>query len=195
MGLVLAGVSSLRVWGVSGAVVVMVGHGLCSSGLFCLANVVYERLGSRSLYIRKGLLNLMPRMGLWWFLLRIGNMAAPPTLNLLGEVQLIVSVVRWSGLRVVSIGLLSFFRVSYRLYMYSLRQHGKYFGSVFSCCSGSVREYLVMMLHWLPLNILILKGGVLVYCSGGLELRCWLVVPKRWFSTLGSAVNFEDKFD
>lgn len=64
MGLVLAGIGSLRVWGVSGAVVVMVGHGLCSSGLFCLANVAYERLGRRSLYIRKGLLNLMPRMGL-----------------------------------------------------------------------------------------------------------------------------------
>jgi len=73
---------------------VIVGHGLCSSGLFCLANVAYERLGSRRLYIRKGLLNFMPRMGLWWFLLSIGNMAAPPTLNLLGEIQLITSVVR-----------------------------------------------------------------------------------------------------
>ena len=42
----------------------MVGHGLCSSGLFCLANVVYERLGRRRLYIRKGLLNFIPRIGL-----------------------------------------------------------------------------------------------------------------------------------
>ncbi|KAG7153439.1 NADH-ubiquinone oxidoreductase chain 5-like 6, partial [Homarus americanus] len=31
------------------AVVIMVGHGLCSSGFFCLANIVYERLGSRRL--------------------------------------------------------------------------------------------------------------------------------------------------
>lgn len=65
MGLVLAGISTLRVWGLRGAVVVMVGHGLCSSGLFCLANVVYERLGRRRLYISKGLLNFMPRMGIW----------------------------------------------------------------------------------------------------------------------------------
>ena len=94
MGLVLAGIGSLSAWGFRGAVVVMVGHGLCSSGLFCLANIVYERLGSRSLYIRKGLLNFMPRIGLWWFLLRIGNIAAPPRLNLLGEIQLITAVVR-----------------------------------------------------------------------------------------------------
>nr|YP_009563992.1 NADH dehydrogenase subunit 4 [Alpheus inopinatus]QAX91342.1 NADH dehydrogenase subunit 4 [Alpheus inopinatus] len=163
MGLVLAGISTLSVWGFSGAVVVMVGHGLCSSGLFCLANVVYERLGSRSLYISKGLLNFMPSMGLWWFLLSIGNMAAPPSLNLLGEIQLITAIVSWSGLAIISIGLISFFSVSYSLYMYSLSQHGKYFSSVFSCCSGKVREYLVMMLHWLPLNILILKGAYMVY--------------------------------
>nr|YP_009498543.1 NADH dehydrogenase subunit 4 [Alpheus hoplocheles]AWK60858.1 NADH dehydrogenase subunit 4 [Alpheus hoplocheles] len=163
MGLVLAGVSTLSVWGISGAVVVMVGHGLCSSGLFCLANVVYERVGSRSLYISKGLLNFMPSMALWWFLLSIGNMAAPPSLNLLGEIELITSVVSWSSLSIISIALLSFFSVSYSLYMYSLSQHGKYFSSVFSCCSGKVREYLVMMLHWLPLNILILKSSYLVY--------------------------------
>ena len=69
------------------------GHGLCSSGLFCLANMVYERIRSRSLLISKGLLNFMPRIGLWWFLLRAGNIAAPPTLNLLGEVSLIIRVV------------------------------------------------------------------------------------------------------
>nr|QFG40107.1 NADH dehydrogenase subunit 4 [Alpheus bellulus] len=163
MGLVLAGVSTLGVWGASGAVVVMVGHGLCSSGLFCLANVAYERLGSRSLYISKGLLNFMPSMALWWFLLSIGNMAAPPSLNLLGEIELITSVVSWSGLSIISIALLSFFSVSYSLYMYSLSQHGKYYSSVFSCCSGKVREYLVMALHWLPLNVLILKSPYLVY--------------------------------
>ncbi|MCE2155669.1 hypothetical protein GPU83_09795 [Streptococcus thermophilus] len=43
---------------------VMVGHGLCSSGLFCLANMVYERLGRRRLLIRKGLLNFMPTIAL-----------------------------------------------------------------------------------------------------------------------------------
>jgi len=74
-------------------------------------------------------------------------MAAPPTLNLLGEISLIISVVSWSSVSVVIIGLLSFFRAAYTLYIFSLRQHGKYFNSLFSCCSGKVREYLVLMLH------------------------------------------------
>nr|WQG15274.1 NADH dehydrogenase subunit 4 [Alvinocaris longirostris] len=165
MGLVLCGLMLFSWWGLGGAVSVMVGHGLCSSGLFCLANMAYERVGSRSLLVSKGLLNFMPSMALWWFLLSAGNMAAPPTLNLLGEISLIISVVSWSKVSVLGVGLLSFFSAAYTLYMYSLSQHGKYFSSLFSCCSGKVREYLVLMLHWLPLNLLILKGGTMVYLS------------------------------
>ncbi|YP_001382115.1 NADH dehydrogenase subunit 4 (mitochondrion) [Penaeus chinensis] len=162
MGLVLSGLVVFGWWGLNGAVVVMIGHGLCSSGLFCLANMVYERVGSRSLLISKGLINFMPSMALWWFLLSAGNMAAPPTLNLLGEISLIISVVSWSKVTMLSIALLSFFSAAYTLYMFSLSQHGKYYSSLFSCCSGKVREYLILMLHWLPLNVLILKSSTIM---------------------------------
>lgn len=162
IGLVLCGLVVFGWWGLNGAVIVIIGHGLCSSGLFCLANIVYERIRRRRLLIRKGLLNFIPRIGLWWFLLRAGNIAAPPTLNLLGEVRLILRVVGWSKIRIIGIALLSFFRAAYTLYMYSLSQHGKFFTSLFSCCSGKVREYLILILHWLPLNVVILNGCVVV---------------------------------
>nr|YP_009707723.1 NADH dehydrogenase subunit 4 [Palaemon sinensis]QES95230.1 NADH dehydrogenase subunit 4 [Palaemon sinensis]QQY98747.1 NADH dehydrogenase subunit 4 [Palaemon sinensis] len=160
MGLVLCGLTVYSWWGLWGAVVVMVGHGLCSSGLFCLANMSYERLGSRSLFISKGLLNFMPTLALWWFCLSAGNMAAPPTLNLLGEVGLIVSIISWSSVGAFGVALLSFLSAAYTLYLFSLSQHGKYFSSLFSCCSGEVREYLVLMLHWLPLNVLVVVGYI-----------------------------------
>nr|ASA39563.1 NADH dehydrogenase subunit 4 [Typhlatya galapagensis] len=163
MGLVMCGLMLFSWWGLTGAVVVMIGHGLCSSGLFCIANMVYERVGSRSLSVSKGLMNLMPSMALWWFLLSAGNMASPPTLNLLGEISLIISVVSWSKTSCVGIGLLSFFSACYTLYLFSMGQHGKFFSSVYSCCSGQVREYLVLFLHWVPLNVLILKPGFLMY--------------------------------
>jgi len=125
--------------------------------------MVYERIGSRSLLIRKGLMNFIPRIALWWFLLRAGNIAAPPTLNLLGEISLIISVVSWRKVSMLSISLLSFFRAAYTLYIFSLRQHGKYYRALFSCCSGKVREYLILILHWLPLNVLILKGRTVIF--------------------------------
>nr|WOR81065.1 NADH dehydrogenase subunit 4 [Anaspides richardsoni] len=163
MGLVLSGLMVLGSWGLNGAIFVMIGHGLCSSGLFCIANMVYERLGSRSMLVNKGLLSFMPSMSLWWFLLSVGNMAAPPSLNLLGEVSLIMSVVSWSKVSLIMVGLLSFFSAAYSLYMFSLSQHGNYYNCVYSCCSGKVREYLVLMLHWLPLNMIILNSSVMVY--------------------------------
>nr|YP_010894867.1 NADH dehydrogenase subunit 4 [Amiota spinifemorata]WJW73380.1 NADH dehydrogenase subunit 4 [Amiota spinifemorata] len=158
MGIVLAGMLTMSYWGLCGSYVLMIGHGLCSSGLFCLANISYERLGSRSLLINKGLLNFMPTMALWWFLLSSGNMAAPPTFNLLGEISLLNSIVSWSWFSMISLSLLSFFSAAYSLYLYSFSQHGNIFSGVYSFSGGKIREYLLLMLHWLPLNYLILKS-------------------------------------
>uniref|UniRef100_Q56GS9 NADH-ubiquinone oxidoreductase chain 4 n=2 Tax=montium subgroup TaxID=32352 RepID=Q56GS9_9MUSC len=158
MGIVLAGLLTMTYGGLCGSYTLMIAHGLCSSGLFCLANVSYERLGSRSLLINKGLLNFMPAMTLWWFLLSSANMAAPPTLNLLGEISLLNSIVSWSWISMIMLSLLSFFSAAYTLYLYSFSQHGKLFSGVYSFSGGKIREYLLMLLHWLPLNLLILKS-------------------------------------
>nr|YP_010191940.1 NADH dehydrogenase subunit 4 [Tanypus punctipennis]QZM06609.1 NADH dehydrogenase subunit 4 [Tanypus punctipennis] len=158
MGIVLGGLMTMTYWGMSGAFTLMIAHGLCSSGLFCLANISYERLGSRSLLINKGLLNFMPSMALWWFLLCSSNMAAPPTLNLLGEISLLNSIVSWSWVSMLCLSLLSFFSAAYTLYLYSYSQHGKVFSGLYSFSLGFNREYLVLFLHWFPLNLLILKS-------------------------------------
>nr|UOU85144.1 NADH dehydrogenase subunit 4 [Scaptomyza pallida] len=160
MGIVLAGLLTMTYWGLCGSYSLMIAHGLCSSGLFCLANVSYERLGSRSLLINKGLLNFMPAMALWWFLLSSANMAAPPTLNLLGEISLLNSIVSWSWVSMIMLSLLSFFSAAYTLYLYSFSQHGKIFSGIYSFSGGKIREYLLMLLHWLPLNLLIMKSDM-----------------------------------
>nr|UZC55644.1 NADH dehydrogenase subunit 4 [Faxonius rusticus] len=162
MSLVLSGLVVFSWWGMNGAVIIMVGHGLCSSGLFCLSNIIYERLGSRSLLVNKGLLNLMPSLGLWWFLLSISNMAAPPTLNLLGEINLIISVMSWSKVSMIGLIGLSFFSAAYTLYLYSISQHGSFFSSLYACCSGKLSEYYVLSLHWIPLNFMILKSSLVL---------------------------------
>nr|QVL29364.1 NADH dehydrogenase subunit 4 [Ceratitis quinaria] len=163
MGIVLGGLMTLSYWGLSGSYTLMIGHGLCSSGLFCLANITYERLGSRSLLINKGLLNFMPSMTLWWFLLSVCNMAAPPSLNLLGEISLLNSIVSWSWLTMISLSLLSFFSAAYTLYLYAYSQHGKVFSGSYSFSGGNIREYFLLFLHWFPLNLLILKSEICLF--------------------------------
>nr|YP_010700961.1 NADH dehydrogenase subunit 4 [Anopheles crawfordi]YP_010700974.1 NADH dehydrogenase subunit 4 [Anopheles junlianensis]YP_010701013.1 NADH dehydrogenase subunit 4 [Anopheles lesteri]YP_010701039.1 NADH dehydrogenase subunit 4 [Anopheles peditaeniatus]YP_010701052.1 NADH dehydrogenase subunit 4 [Anopheles yatsushiroensis]YP_010734748.1 NADH dehydrogenase subunit 4 [Anopheles pullus]WCI21176.1 NADH dehydrogenase subunit 4 [Anopheles crawfordi]WCI21189.1 NADH dehydrogenase subunit 4 [Anophele len=159
MGIVLSGLLTMTYWGLTGSYALMIAHGLCSSGLFCLANISYERMGSRSLLINKGLLNFMPTLSLWWFLLCSGNMAAPPTLNLLGEISLLNSIVSWSWVTMIMLAFLSFFSAAYSLYLFAYSQHGKVYSGVYFFSVGTIREFLLLMLHWLPLNLLILKSS------------------------------------
>nr|AGZ13028.1 NADH dehydrogenase subunit 4 [Spodoptera litura]AHA84872.1 NADH dehydrogenase subunit 4 [Spodoptera litura]UDP55396.1 NADH dehydrogenase subunit 4 [Spodoptera litura]UNP54418.1 NADH dehydrogenase subunit 4 [Spodoptera litura] len=157
MSIVISGIMIMNYWGFIGSYILMIGHGLCSSGMFCLANISYERLHSRSLYINKGMMNFMPSMSLWWFLLMSSNMAAPPSLNLMGEISLINSLMSWSWISMFMLMLISFFSAGYSLYLYSFVQHGNYYSGIYSYYTGVSREYLMLMLHWLPLNILVLK--------------------------------------
>nr|UKE80172.1 NADH dehydrogenase subunit 4 [Pyrota palpalis] len=161
MGMAVSGILTMNYWGMSGALMMMIAHGLCSSGLFCLANLNYERLGSRSLYLNKGMINLMPSLSLWWFLFVSSNMAAPPSLNLMSEIMLINSILVYDNLNMGLLTLLSFFAAVYSLYLYSFSQHGKLYSGLYSFYNGFFREYLLLLLHWLPLNILILKGELM----------------------------------
>nr|AWN56240.1 NADH dehydrogenase subunit 4 [Eriopis connexa] len=158
MGLLLSGLLTLNLWGMQGCLVIMLAHGLCSSGLFVLVNLNYERFMSRSIYINKGMLNIVPFMSLWWFLMVISNMAAPPSINLLGEILLINSLIGYSFLCMYLMILLSFFSAVYCLFLYSFSQHGKYFNGIYSIKMFNNRELLLIVLHWLPLNLILLKS-------------------------------------
>lgn len=166
IGLVLGGLMTLNSWGLYGAFIIIISHGLCSSGLFCLANITYERFGRRSLFLNKGLINLIPRFSLWWFLLCSSNIAAPPSFNLLGEIMLINRLVSWGLFSIFILMLTSFFGAAYSLYLYSYRQHGKIYLGSYSFSLGFIREYLLLFLHWVPLNLLFLEGDIfLIYLS------------------------------
>nr|QDP18074.1 NADH dehydrogenase subunit 4 [Ochrophlegma sp. TAMUIC IGC OR279] len=159
MSMVIGGLMSMNWWGCFGSLSLMIGHGLCSSGLFCLSNFIYERLGSRSLLVNKGLINMMPSMSLWWFLLSSSNIAAPPSLNLIGELGLINSIISWSFYSFFMLMFLSFFSAVYTLYMYSYSQHGKFYSGFYSYSLGYFREFHLLILHWLPLNMMFLKSS------------------------------------
>lgn len=59
--------------------------------------------------------------------------------------------------------LLSFFRAAYTLYLYSYSQHGSIYSGLYSCSLGYAREFLLVFLHWFPLNLIILKVDVAVF--------------------------------
>nr|UFK32177.1 NADH dehydrogenase subunit 4 [Limassolla emmrichi] len=162
MSMCIIGIFSMTNWGILGAYLMMISHGLCSSGLFCLANFIYERYSSRSFYLNKGLINLMPSMSLIWFLFCAFNMSCPPSLNFLSEVYIINSMMSYWSYSFVYFIFISFFSACFSYYLYSFIQHGVPH-ILYSYNSGNVREFLLMMIHLIPLFLVIFMLNFLYY--------------------------------
>nr|WIL07533.1 NADH dehydrogenase subunit 4 [Aptinothrips stylifer] len=162
MSLVIMGLLIYSEWSVWGAYMMMLSHGLCSSGMFFMTNIMYERSTSRCIYLNKGLMSIIPSMTFWWFLFCCANMAAPPSLNLLSEIFLINSLISWSYIFMYLLMVMSFFSGVYNLFLFSYISHGKLNLSLSPFFLCSCREYLVSFLHWVPLNILTLKLELLI---------------------------------
>nr|YP_009427776.1 NADH dehydrogenase subunit 4 [Godlewskia godlewskia]ASU96527.1 NADH dehydrogenase subunit 4 [Godlewskia godlewskia] len=158
MSLMLAGAFSNSSWGWYGGLVLMISHGICSSALFALANYTYEKMHTRSLLVTKGMLLITPIISMWWFLFCAINMAAPPSINLLGEIMIFPSIMFKSMYFLMPLAMMSFLAALYSMYLYTTTQHGanpkytKPFMSLKACPS------LLMLLHWVPANILIMKS-------------------------------------
>nr|AZL93073.1 NADH dehydrogenase subunit 4 [Alloxysta sp. ZJUH_2016001] len=156
MGLLLSSLMTMSSWGYKGGLLMMISHGLCSSGLFCLINIYYVRLSSRSILLNKGMMNLFPSLGLYWFILSIFNSAAPPSLNLFSEIMMINSLMMWSMQLLLLLMILSFMSFVYMMFFYSLIQHGKLFKNINNNLFINMREYLLISLHGAPLLFLIM---------------------------------------
>nr|ASN74449.1 NADH dehydrogenase subunit 4 [Armadillidium vulgare] len=157
MSMVMSGLLTFSYWGINGAQFIMIGHGFCSSGLFCIANMSYERMNTRSLFIMKGLQTSMPVMSMVWFMLCTSNMAAPPSLNLLGEMNSITAMFSWTHYTILLLASLVFLAAAYSLFLFSQTQHGKLPSKMLTLTPAYLREWLTLLLHWVPLNLLIMN--------------------------------------
>lgn len=92
MGLVAAAILVQTSWALTGAIILIIAHGLTSSLLFCLANTNYERTHSRTILLARGLQIVLPLMGSWWFIASLANLALPPLPNLMAELIIITAL-------------------------------------------------------------------------------------------------------
>nr|YP_009143989.1 NADH dehydrogenase subunit 4 [Eopsaltria georgiana]AJA05223.1 NADH dehydrogenase subunit 4 [Eopsaltria georgiana]AJA05353.1 NADH dehydrogenase subunit 4 [Eopsaltria georgiana] len=157
MGLVVAATMIQTQWAFSGAMIMMISHGLTSSMLFCLANTNYERTHSRILLLTRGMQPLLPLMTTWWLLANMTNMAIPPTTNLMAELTITIALFNWSSFTIILTGAAILLTASYTLYMLMTTQRGTIPSHITSIQNSSTREHLLMTLHVIPMTLLILK--------------------------------------
>lgn len=82
----LIGVFTNTIQGIEGGIILGLGHGFVSSGLFiCAGGILYDRSGTRLISYYKGLAQIMPLFSILFFILSLGNCGVPLTLNFIGE--------------------------------------------------------------------------------------------------------------
>jgi len=82
----LIGAFSNSVLGIEGAITLGLAHAFVSSGLFiCVGGILYNRTHTRLFALYRGMAQLMPFFSILFFILCLGNMGTPLTLNFVGE--------------------------------------------------------------------------------------------------------------
>lgn len=144
-------------WSLSGSVIIIVAHGICSSGIFSCANIIYERTHSRIIMINKRNLNYFPSLSIFWFLLCMANFGGPFTYNLLGEIILIISLRSLRYYILLLVFLISFFSAAYRIILYANLQQGVNNNLSLNMQIFSIREIIILSCHLWPLLTLLLN--------------------------------------
>jgi len=142
--------------GVLRSTLIMLSHGLCSSGLFMLVNLLYKQSGSRLFFYNTGYIRKSPLLCVLCFLLLRRNIGAPPRLNFFGEVLGYILGMFYSGFIVAIIGIIRFLGGGYSLYFYRQVCYGKRGFYRRSLMLFSLIDCFVLLVHWLPLNLAVL---------------------------------------
>lgn len=156
IGIVLRGTLTFNIYSSIGSLLLIIGHGLCSSALFCLANLIYERVFTRRIILFKGLKLVFPSLIIWWFIFRIINISAPLTINMFGEFFLSLRILKLRIFFFLPVILVIFLRACYSIYIYRYINHGNGW-FFYSLNPINLREYNLLFLHLFPIIFWILK--------------------------------------
>lgn len=155
IAILISGLITNTLWGWAGATAIIIAHGLVSSAIFSMANITYETTHSRSIFLTKGLINLVPSMSLLWFLLTAINIAGPPSINLMSEIILITSILYLSSFSIIPLSLARFLAAAYSLYLFTATQHGQPSNSSNPYYYSSIRNIRIISLHSFPVILII----------------------------------------
>ena len=99
MAVVVLGLFSNSVTGITGAIVLSLAHGLISPALFALVGgVLYNRYHTRAILYYRGIVTIMPLFSIVFFLAILANMGVPLSINWVGEFLALAGVMEQSFL-------------------------------------------------------------------------------------------------
>lgn len=158
--LVLRSFLRIKKWGIIAVIMIIIRHGICSSGIFSGANILYEKSGSRNLKIRKGIILKIPLLIILFFFISVLNIAAPPSLNFIREILSFIRILRWRKLIFPLLILLNFLPGAYILYFFSFLNSDKSENTIKIILNQNSLENLILFSHLWPLILLTFRNDL-----------------------------------
>nr|YP_010296699.1 NADH dehydrogenase subunit 4 [Gracixalus yunnanensis]UMI33292.1 NADH dehydrogenase subunit 4 [Gracixalus yunnanensis] len=163
MNLVVTAALISTPWSYSGAMIMMIAHGLTSSALFCLANTSYERTNTRTMIVMRGTILIFPLAWAWWLIAALYNIALPPTISFVGEFLIMLSLFNWSPIAFLIVVLNLIFTTTYTLYVLWATQRGPLPNHIKTLYPFSIREHILLYLHIMPAILLMAKPNLILF--------------------------------
>ena len=119
MGVIVLGIFSMNVEGISGAVFFMFAHGIISAALFILIGSLIERVGTSDINEFGGLSSNIPKITIVFSIVLMGAISLPLTIGFVGEflsllgffkVNIAITILATFSIVVVAIYMLNLFR-------------------------------------------------------------------------------------
>jgi NADH-quinone oxidoreductase subunit M len=119
MNLGVLGVFSFNIQGISGSIVLMLGHGIVSGALFLMVGILYSRYHSKLIYYFSGLTMLMPLFSFFFLVFNLSNLGMPGTSNFVGEALVLFGVFNTNTLTAFLACVSMVLSATYSLWMYN----------------------------------------------------------------------------
>jgi NADH-quinone oxidoreductase subunit M len=97
VGLIAAGLFTLTVTGMQGAMIQMISHGIVVVGMFFIIDIIHDRTKTTALSDLGGIRNAAPQLATVFVIILLGSVALPLTSGFIGEFLLINSIFQYNA--------------------------------------------------------------------------------------------------
>jgi NADH-ubiquinone oxidoreductase chain 4 len=145
----LLGVFSNTIQGIEGGIILGLGHGFVSSGLFiCVGGILYDRSHTRLITIYRGIAHVMPLFSILFFILCLSNAGTPLSLNFIGEFLSLYGIFERLPLLGVFASSSIVLSAAYTIYMFNRIVFGGKYSKLFkvNILDLSKREFFILFI-------------------------------------------------
>ena len=156
---------SNNIAGLEGSILLGLGHGFISSGLFIsVGGILYDRSHTRLISVYRGLAQIMPVFSTLFFLLCLGNAGTPLFINFIGEFLSLYGVLEKSILVGIIAATSIVFSAAYTMYMFNRTIFGGNFSKLFivNILDLNQREFILLTVLLYFALLLGLYPGIII---------------------------------